>query len=91
MRLSTQLRKTKIVAFDTETTDIDTKIASLVGFSFAFEEDKAYYVPVNHQYLGVPEQIDKTTAREAISKLNNKKLVLQNFKYDYAIVKTSWI
>ncbi|WP_044414907.1 DNA polymerase I [Halarcobacter anaerophilus] len=77
----------KIVAFDTETTDIDTKNASLVGFSFAFEEDKAYYVPVNHQYLGVPEQIDKTTAREAISKLNNKKLVLQNFKYDYAIVK----
>jgi DNA polymerase-1 len=77
----------KIVAFDTETTDIDTKNASLVGFSFAFEENKAYYVPVNHQYLGVPEQIDKTTAREAISKLNNKKLVLQNFKYDYAIVK----
>ncbi|QDF28921.1 DNA polymerase I [Halarcobacter anaerophilus] len=77
----------KIVAFDTETTDIDTKNASLVGFSFAFEENKAYYVPVNHQYLGVPEQIDKTTAREAISKLNNKKLVLQNFKYDYVIVK----
>lgn len=77
----------KIVAFDTETTDIDTKNASLVGFSFAFEEDKAYYVPVNHQYLGAPEQIDKTTAREAISKLNDKKLVLQNFKYDYVIVK----
>jgi len=76
-----------IVAFDTETTDIDTRNAEIVGFSFAYEKNKAYYVPIGHFYLGAPEQISKETAVKAISILNNKKLVLQNFKYDYAIVK----
>ena len=32
-----------IVAFDTETTDIDTQKAQIVGFSFAYEKNKAYY------------------------------------------------
>ncbi|WP_320033970.1 DNA polymerase I [Halarcobacter sp.] len=76
-----------IVAFDTETTDIDTKNASLVGFSFCFEENKAYYVPINHQYLGAPEQISLDIVSKAINKLNTKKLVLQNFKYDFSIIK----
>lgn len=78
-----------IVAFDTETTDIDVKNAQLVGFSFATSKDKAYYVPVDHFYLGAPEQISKDVAKKAIEVLNNKKLVLQNFKYDYSIVKNS--
>ncbi len=76
-----------IVAFDTETTDLDTKNAKLVGFSFCFEKNKAYYVPINHVYLGVPEQISLEMAKKAILKLNEKKLVLQNFKYDYSIIK----
>ncbi len=76
-----------IVAFDTETTDLDVKNASLVGFSFCFEEGKAYYVPIGHNYLGVPSQVSKKVAKEAITILNKKKLVLQNFKYDYSIVK----
>ena len=48
-----------IVSFDTETTDIDTSKAQIVGFSFAYEENIAYYVPIAHSYLGVPEQISK--------------------------------
>ncbi|WP_321315571.1 DNA polymerase I [Halarcobacter sp.] len=76
-----------IVAFDTETTDIDTKNASLVGFSFCFENNKAYYIPINHQYLGAPAQISFEIVSEAINKLNTKKLVLQNFKYDFSIIK----
>ena len=78
-----------IVAFDTETTDIDTRKADLVGFSFSFEKDKAYYVPLNHFYLGAPVQVSEDIAKEAINILNNKKLVLQNFKYDYSIIKNS--
>jgi len=78
-----------IVAFDTETTDLDVKNAELVGFSFSFENEKAYYVPMNHFYLGAPTQINKEIAKEVISILNEKKLVLQNFKYDYSIIKKS--
>jgi len=76
-----------IVAFDTETTDIDVTCAKIVGFSFAYEKNKAYYVPIAHSYLGVGDQISKEAASQAIFQLNRYKLVLQNFKYDYQIIK----
>lgn len=76
-----------LVAFDTETTDVDTKNAKLVGFSFCFDEVKSYYVPVGHFYLGVGEQISLESTKKAIQQLNSKKLILQNFKYDYDIIK----
>lgn len=79
-----------IVAFDTETTDIDTQKAQIVGFSFAYEDNIAYYVPISHYYLGVPEQISKNAAKQAIIQLNRHKLVLQNFKYDYEIIKNNF-
>ncbi|MEN8718050.1 MAG: DNA polymerase I [Sulfurovum sp.] len=79
--------RNSIVAFDTETTDLDTKKASIVGFSFCYDENKAYYVPVAHNYLGVSDQISISDAKRAIEILNEHRLVLQNFKYDYQIVK----
>ncbi|RLA57726.1 MAG: DNA polymerase I, partial [Epsilonproteobacteria bacterium] len=51
------ISKEDIVAFDTETTGLDTKTAKMVGFSFSFSETKAYYVPIAHAYLGVEEQV----------------------------------
>ncbi len=82
-----QIPKDSIVAFDTETTSVDTINAQIVGFSFSYEETKAYYVPISHFYLGAPEQISENAAKKAINILNTFKLVLQNFKYDYEIVK----
>ncbi|MDN5097279.1 DNA polymerase I [Aliarcobacter butzleri] len=79
-----------IVSFDTETSDLDVKNAKLVGFSFAYEENKAYYVPIGHVYLGVGNQISLEAAKNAIIQLNRYKLVLQNFKYDYGIIKNNF-
>ena len=79
-----------IIAFDTETTDIDVRNAKIVGFSFAYEENKAYYVPIAHSYLGVAAQISMEAARQAIIQLNRYKLVLQNFKYDYEIIRNNF-
>ena len=82
-----QIPKDSIVAFDTETTSVDTINAQIVGFSFSYEETKAYYAPISHFYLGAPEQISIDAAKKAINILNGFKLVLQNFKYDYEIIK----
>ena len=79
--------KDALVAFDTETTDIDTKNAKLVGFSFSFNESKAYYVPIGHFYLGVGQQVSLESAKKAIELLSQKQLLIQNFKYDYDIIK----
>jgi len=75
-----------LIAFDTETTSLETKEADIVGFSFCYENTKAYYVPIGHYYLGVGDQISKEDAKKAIEILNKHKLILQNFKYDKQIV-----
>jgi len=84
------ISKNTIVAFDTETTGLDSHSASIVGFSFCFNEKEAYYVPIEHFYLGVPNQISADVAKNAIEILNTKQLVFQNFKYDFEIVKNNF-
>ncbi|MBE0494911.1 MAG: DNA polymerase I [Campylobacterales bacterium] len=81
-----QLTPQSVVAFDTETDGLDTQSAKIVGFSFAFEAHRGYYVPLAHSYLGVPAQISKEAARKAIEKLFTCKLVVQNGKFDFKVV-----
>jgi len=90
MKLVNSISKDSIVAFDTETTDVDVVNANIVGFSFCIDDTKAYYVPIDHYYLGVPDQVSKDKAKEAILKLNSHKLILQNYKYDYEIIKRNF-
>ncbi len=78
--------KDSIVAFDTETTSTNSRLAKIVGFSFCFDEKNAYYVPINHFYLGVGDQVESDVAKEAIKKLFANKIVGQNLKYDLNIL-----
>ena len=75
----------KIVAFDTETTSLENP--DIVGFSFAFEEKRAYYVPINHNYLGVSPQIKEETALKAIEKILQKKIIGHNLKFDFKMLR----
>jgi len=75
-----------IIAFDTETTGLDYEKDKLVGFSFCVDEKEAYYVPFEHFYLGVPEQISKEDAKEAIRKIFNHRVVGHNIKFDLHFV-----
>ena len=78
--------KDAIVAFDTETTGLDTKIAKMVGFSFCMDIDKSYYVPVAHAYLGVEEQVNLDDALTALKKLMKHNIVGQNLKFDFSLL-----
>jgi len=75
-----------LVAFDTETTGLDTKTAKMVGFSFCTSEEKAYYVPVGHSYLGVEEQVSDEDAVLALKKLMKHRIVGQNLKFDLSLL-----
>jgi DNA polymerase I len=79
-----------LVSFDTETNCLDSKKAKIVGFSFCWENSKAYYVPIGHSYLGVENQISHNDAKKAIQLLNTHRLILQNFKYDLEIVRNNF-
>ncbi len=84
------LRNIDLVAFDTETTGLDTKKVQIVGFSFALNEKKGYYVPISHSYLGVGEQVSHEDAKKAIEKIYQCKLIGQNLKYDFHVIKTNF-
>jgi DNA polymerase-1 len=79
-----------IVAFDTETDSLEPRDANIVGFSFATDESEAYYVPIAHNYLGVGDQISKEVAKDALKKLISFKIVGQNLKYDFGILKNNF-
>ena len=75
-----------LVAFDTETTGLDTKTAKMVGFSFCTSNEKAYYVPVGHSYLGVETQVAEEDAVAALQKLMKHRIVGQNLKFDLSLL-----
>jgi len=79
-----------IIAFDTETTGLDTKKAKMVGFSFCFDRDKAYYVPIAHTYLGVEPQLPLSDALNALCTLLTHNIVGQNLKFDFSLLSNQY-
>lgn len=84
-----RLQKAKLFAFDTETTSLDYMEAQLVGVSFAIDPFEAAYLPLAHDYLGAPNQLDR---REVLAQLKSllenpeRKKVGQNLKYDMSVL-----
>ncbi|OEC83422.1 DNA polymerase I [Photobacterium damselae subsp. damselae] len=84
-----QLKSVEAFAFDTETDSLDYMVANLVGVSFAVEEGKAAYVPVAHDYLDAPEQLDRDWVLAQLKPLledPNQAKIGQNLKYDASVI-----
>jgi DNA polymerase-1 len=83
------LADAEVFAFDTETTSLNYMDAELVGVSFAVEPHKAAYVPVGHDYLGAPPQLDRSFVIAKLKPLLEnpaKKKLGQNLKYDISVL-----
>jgi DNA polymerase-1 len=61
-----RLRWAALMAFDTETTSLDYMLAEIVGVSFSVEPGFAAYVPLQHDYAGAPEQLDRAQVLAAL-------------------------
>ena len=64
-----QLSKAELFAFDTETTSLDYMDAEIVGISFAITADKAAYVPLAHDYVGAPKQLERQSVLDQFKPL----------------------
>lgn len=83
------LKSSEVFAFDTETDGLDYMTANLVGVSFAAEEGKAAYVPVAHDYLDAPAQLDRDWVLAQLKPLledPQQAKVGQNLKFDASIL-----
>ncbi|MFI3157348.1 MAG: DNA polymerase I [Methylococcaceae bacterium] len=84
-----QLEKAELFAFDTETTSLDYNKARIVGVSFALTPGKAAYVPLAHDYAGVPDQLDRSEVLEKLRPLlenPHQPKLGQNLKYDMHVL-----
>ncbi len=70
--------------FDTETTDLNTINAEVVGMSFAVIPNEAYYVPVSANQAEAQATIDLF---KPLFENETKTLIGQNIKYDLQVLK----
>ncbi|WP_104027573.1 DNA polymerase I [Vibrio jasicida] len=84
-----KLKASELFAFDTETDSLDYMVANLVGLSFATDEGIAAYVPVAHDYLDAPQQLDRDRVLEQLKPIledEAQSKVGQNLKYDASVL-----
>ncbi|MFC1236747.1 DNA polymerase I [Vibrio sp. F74] len=84
-----KLKECDLFAFDTETDSLDYMVANLVGLSFAVEEGIAAYVPLTHDYMDAPEQLDREWVLSQLKPIledDSRKKVGQNLKYDASVL-----
>jgi len=80
-----RLGAAELFAFDTETTSLRYMDAEIVGVSFAVKPGEAAYVPLGHDYMGAPEQLDRDQVLDQLKPLLENPDVAkvgQNLKYD---------
>lgn len=85
-----RIKQAAIFAFDTETDSLDTITANLIGMSFAVTPGEAAYLPLAHDYLDAPEQLDREQVLALFKPLLEDSALLkvgQNLKFDKGVMK----
>lgn len=85
-----RLEKAQIYAFDTETTSLNYMDAEIVGLSFAIDAGEAAYVPVAHDYLDAPVQLERDYVLGQLKPVledQAKTVIAQNLKYDQSVLE----
>src|SRR6185312_15143657 len=80
-----KLRDADLIAFNTETTSLDPMRARLVGLSFSVQAGEACYIPLGHDYPGVPQQLALDATLQALKPIledSQRPKLGQHAKYD---------
>lgn len=83
------LNNAELFAYDSETTSLDEMVAEIVGVSFALSDGKACYIPLAHDYLGAPAQLDRAKTLNALKPIlesKTAKIIGHNIKYDMKVL-----
>jgi DNA polymerase-1 len=90
--LAKRLEAAEAFAFDTETTGLDPRTAELVGISISLQAHEAFYIPLGHHYLGMPEQLPRATVLERLRPAFGNPAIHkigQNLKFDLQVLATA--
>ena len=78
---------TPVIAIDTETTSLDTLLASLVGICISIETNAGYYLPIGHLEGVNLSLTDVIAVLKPILDDPNKRLIMHNAKYDLPVLE----
>ncbi|WP_110598209.1 DNA polymerase I [Salinicola lusitanus] len=84
-----RLKASETFCFDLETTSLNYMEAAIVGIGLALEPGKAAYIPVGHDYLDAPAQLERDGVLAALKPLlEDPKIgkIGQNLKYDISVL-----
>lgn len=84
-----KLKQADCFSFDLETTSLDYMAAEIVGLSFSVKEGEAAYVPLGHDYLDAPKQLDRESVLQKFKPLLEDETICklgQNLKYDMNVL-----
>ncbi len=89
-----KLQQVELFAFDIETNSLDYIQAQVVGLSFAVAPGEAAYLPLAHDYLGAPEQLDREQTLALLKPLledPTRLKVGQHLKFDRNVLRNHGI
>ena len=84
-----QLASAELICVDTETDALDAMQSGLVGLAFAVRAGHGWYVPLTHDYLGAPKQLDRAEVLARVRPLLEdpaKPKLGQHIKYDLNVL-----
>lgn len=84
-----RLQNSEHFCFDLETTSLNYMDAEIVGIGVSLEAGEAAYIPVAHDYLDAPQQLDRKAVLAALKPLledPTKTKIGQNLKYDISVL-----
>ncbi|RUR37000.1 DNA polymerase I [Vreelandella populi] len=84
-----RMKSAKRFCFDLETTSLNYMDAEIVGIGLALEAGEAAYIPLAHDYLDAPAQLDRATVLKALKPLLEDQKIIkigQNLKYDISVL-----
>ena len=84
--------KKKLIAYDSETTSLDTFNCNILGFSLCYEEGKAVYIPLQQESSDLFSETSYITKEEAYAKLeriftdSTVTVIMHNAKFDLKVL-----
>lgn len=83
------LDSAELFAYDSETTSLNEREAEIVGLSFAIAGGRACYIPLAHDYLGAPVQLERRATLTKLKPLlesDKRQKIGHNIKYDKKVL-----
>ena len=88
--LVSDLKQANVLSIDLETTSRDPHRAEIVGIALSLQPLIGYYIPIGHNTLDAPAQLDLDYVLEALRpflEAETPQLIGQNIKYDLIILR----